>query len=95
MPLQLSRPGLYQEMHKQKDKGGGPSPLLSAGEAHLQCCIQYWGSQSKRDRDILGQIQQRAMKMIKQLESLTYKVRLRELGLISLNEDFVNVYIHT
>lgn len=58
--------------------------LLSPGETHLQCHAQCWAPQSKRDRDILRCIHQRAMKMIKGLEDLTYKWRLRELRLTNL-----------
>lgn len=42
------------------------------------------GPQYQRDMDIMERVQQRATKMMKGLEHLTYEERLRELGLLSL-----------
>uniref|UniRef100_A0A8C5IWC9 Uncharacterized protein n=1 Tax=Junco hyemalis TaxID=40217 RepID=A0A8C5IWC9_JUNHY len=38
--------------------GSNPAPLLSPGEAHLECCVQSWAPQDKRDRELLEQLQQ-------------------------------------
>ena len=53
---------------------------------HLECCDQFWAAQYKRDMDILERVQRRGPKMIKGLEHLSYKKRLRELGLLSLEK---------
>ncbi|KAJ7402495.1 hypothetical protein BTVI_85903 [Pitangus sulphuratus] len=64
---------------------------------HLKCCIQFWASQYKTDMELLEQVQQRVTKMIRELEHLSYKERLVDLGLFSLQKrrvrrDLVNVY---
>ncbi|KAK4831841.1 hypothetical protein QYF61_019599 [Mycteria americana] len=38
-------------------------PLCSALLRHLECWVQSWAPQCKRDMDILQRVQQRAMKM--------------------------------
>ncbi|KAK4828718.1 hypothetical protein QYF61_000556 [Mycteria americana] len=42
----------------------GCDPFLSTSETHLECWIQCWAPQYKRDMDRLKQVQQRAMKTL-------------------------------
>ncbi|KAK4828681.1 hypothetical protein QYF61_000500 [Mycteria americana] len=50
---------------------------------HLECWVQCWTPQYKRDTDILERVQQRATRMREGLEHLSYVERLRELGCLA------------
>ena len=49
-------------------------------------CIQMWSPQYRREIDLLECIQKRATKLIHGVEHLSYKDRLRELGLFSMEK---------
>ena len=52
----------------------------------LEYCIQVWGLQYRKNRELLERVQRMATKMIRGLQHLSYEDRLRELGLFSMEK---------
>ena len=44
---------------------------------HLVYCIQVWGTQYRKDVELLERVQRKAIKILRGLEHLSYEGRLR------------------
>lgn len=58
---------------------------MSNVKLDLDYSVQFWGMQHKKDLDVLEQVQ-RVMRMLRELEYLSYGERLREFGQLSLEK---------
>ena len=54
---------------------------------HLQYCSSAWSPYSVADKELLESVQKRAVRMITNLSGTTYEEKLRELGLVTLEEN--------
>ncbi|PKU31749.1 hypothetical protein llap_17947 [Limosa lapponica baueri] len=63
----------------------GPSPMLSPDEKHLECWVQSWAPQCKRQYT-LERVQKRATRMMNRLGHLSHKERMKKMGLVSLEK---------
>jgi len=78
--------GLHQKRGGHQGEGGD-YPLCSAlMRPHLEYCSQAWSPQTRRDKELLEQVQRRVMKMIKGLVNLFYEEILMEFGLFNLEK---------
>lgn len=88
---------VHSKQHGQQVEGGDPSPLLCPGKATSGVLFPILGTQLKKARELLERVPWRATKMMRGLEYLQYKERLRGLGLLKLEkrrlrEDLIDAY---
>lgn len=62
------------------------SPYSALVRPHLEYYIQMWCLQYRRNMDLLENIHRRATQMMQGMEHLSYRDRLRELGIFSLEK---------
>jgi len=53
---------------------------------HLECYIQLWSPQYRKDMDLLKWVQRRATKMIRKMKQFSSEERLREMRLLRLEK---------
>ncbi|PKU41220.1 hypothetical protein llap_8479 [Limosa lapponica baueri] len=71
---------------KKSVAGRSREVILLLVRLHLEYCVQFWAPQFKKDSVLLERVHRRATKIIMGMENLSYRDRLRDLGLFSVEK---------
>ena len=70
-----------------RDREGIVSLCSAFMRPHMQYCIQVWGLQYKKDRELLERVQRRATKMLRGLQHLPLQRQAERAGLFQPGEE--------
>lgn len=84
---------LYSGLHQQRDGSREKKVIALLCSAlvriHLEYCMHVWGLQLWKDVGLFERVWRRATRIVRVLKHLSYRGKLRQLGLLSLEKSLV------
>ena len=79
-PVGQLYPGLHQKRGGSRDREVTVPLCTALVRPHLERCVQAWGSQNRRDVELLEWVRRMAMKVLRELEHFSSGHRLVQTG---------------